>query len=153
MQLEEEEYIHFHECISSLNRCWVVIDELCKSDHSPIIFDASYRMALIEYSKPFKVSRGVTKRHRLSLPSLSEDQAVLHDRILKLRDTFLAHSDLVEKDAKIYQGKEMGLPLPVIISNTSPLLPDKQEVKALVEFLLDNLYGQTLTMAAKHEKP
>lgn len=153
MQQEQEEYIHFHDCISSLNRCWVIINELCKSGHSPIMFDASYRMALIEYSKPFKASKGITKRHRLSLPSLSVDQTVLHERILKLRDTFLAHSDLIEKDAKIYQGKEMGLPLPVIISNTSPLLPDKGEVKALVEFLLDDLYDQTLTMAAKHEKP
>jgi len=107
------------------------------------LWNAAYQMALIDYAKPFKQSRGKGKRkHILPFPPLSADDVELHKKLLDLRDTFLAHSDISAKDAMLYVNVISGQPLPMIASNTDPLLPSLAVVKAHVERILDVWYLQ-----------
>jgi len=100
-------------------------------------------MALVEYAKPFKQSHGTgNRRHSLRFPSLSSDDAALHQQLLNLRDQVLAHSDLTVKDAKLYLGQVGEKIMPLIVSNTTPQLPEKERVQRLVERVLDALYAQ-----------
>lgn len=141
MTAELENYVYFQECIGSLNAAWGIIDALQSSDAHETLLCAAFRMALIEYAKPYKSSRGVHKRkHVLPIPDLSEEDKLLHERIINLRDTVLAHSDISVKDAKVYVGIIGDRPLPFIVSNKLPLSPSFAEVRGLVERSLDRLY-------------
>ncbi|HUS09716.1 MAG TPA: hypothetical protein VMZ30_04545 [Pyrinomonadaceae bacterium] len=136
MNRDDESYIHFQECITSLGRAWRTIRELEDADNAPpVIWQAAYQMALIDYAKPYKESRGANRRsHRLRFPaSLSNTDEALHHKLLKLRDEFLAHSDLTIKDAKVHVVKVAGQVLPLISSNTDPELPKAKIVRELVE--------------------
>ena len=59
----------------------------------------AYHVALIDYAKPFTKSFGKNGRiHNRSVPGqLSEKEKALHRELMKLRNTFLAHSDPNEK--------------------------------------------------------
>ena len=101
-------------------------------------------MALIDYAKPFTKSYGKNGRtHQLKVSRLlSEKEKALHRHLMKLRNTFLAHSDLNEKDAKVYLGALGNEPLPLIVSNTDPSLPKFADVRRLIERTLDILYRE-----------
>lgn len=143
MTAEHEEFVYFQECISSLNAAWTIIDTLQQSDAHKTLVWAAFRMALIEYAKPYKRSIGVHRRNYvLPVPALSEDDQRLHKRIIELRDAVLAHSDIGVKDAKVYVGKIGDQAFPIIISNTSPILPSLADIRGLVERSLDKLYEQ-----------
>lgn len=104
---------------------------------------AAYHMALIEYAKPFRKSRGINnRRHVLSLPTLPDADKQLHATLLDLRDTVLAHSDLTVKGAKVYVAHVSGHAIPMIVSNTRPSLPDTAVVRVHIERVLDELYRQ-----------
>ena len=143
MKRDDEAYIHFQECITSLNRAWRTIKELQVSENAhPALQRAAYQMTLIDYAKPYKESRGANKRsHRLRFPrSLSNTDKVLHKKLLNLRDQFLAHSDLSIKDAKVNVVEVAGQPLPLITSNIDPQLPEPEAVRQLIERTLLHLY-------------
>jgi hypothetical protein len=144
MVRDDEGYVHFQECLTSLNRSWQIICKLEEGNVHPVLWTAAYHMALIDYAKPYKESRGANKRsHRLASPSsLSDSEMALHRQLLSLRDQFLAHSDLSLKEAKVYVGEVAGQPLPLIISNTDPVLPKLATVKQLIERVLDGLYRE-----------
>ena len=140
---DDEAFIHFQECLTDLNSAWRILEELQQAQISPVLWAASYHMALVEYAKPFRKSRGANnRRHVLPTPALDELELQLHDRLLALRDTVLAHSDLTVKDANVYVGEIAGQPLPLIISNTEPVLPSVAVVKIHIERVLDALYAQ-----------
>lgn len=140
---DDEAYIHFQECLTDLNASWRIIEDLQGASIKPVLWAAAYHMALIEYAKPFRQSRGTNKRkHVLSPPALSEPDMKLHAKLLDLRDTVLAHSDLSVKDAKVYVGEITGQPLLLTISNTEPQLPELAVVKVHIERMLDALQTQ-----------
>jgi len=143
MTSDDEAYIHFQECLTSLNRSWAILEKLESTDLDATLRSASYRMALIEYAKPFKESRGANRRrHALSLPQMSQDDTKLHARLITLRDQVLAHSDLTASDSTVYVGNVDGQQLPLIVSNTAPQFPKFGEVRQHIENLLDFLYKQ-----------
>lgn len=143
MSVQHESYIFFQECITSLNVAWSIVDALDKNENHKAVAWAAYRMAFIEYSKPYKKSRGFhVRNHTLPLPDFSSEDKVLHDRIIDLRDTVLAHSDIAVKDAKLYFGNVGGRPLPLIASNTAVVLPSLAEFRGLIERSLDQLYSE-----------
>ena len=143
MTAEHENYVYYQECLSSLNAAWRIIDTLQSSNANKTLASASFRMALIEYAKPYKLSQGVHKKiHKLPIPDLSEEDKLLHARIIVLRDTVLAHSDIRVKDAKVYVGKIGDRALPLIVSNTFTLFPSLADVRGLVERSLDRLYEE-----------
>lgn len=140
---DDEAFIHFQECLTDLNAAWRILEELQQAQVPPVLWTASYHMALIEYAKPFRMSRGANnRRHVLPAPALPDAGLQLHARLLDLRDTVLAHSDLSVKDAKVYVGEIACQPLPFIISNTEPAFPSVAVVKPHVERVLDALYAQ-----------
>lgn len=143
MARDDEAYIHYEECNSSLNEAWQIIERL-QSSTDPLLSKAAYHMALIAYARPFKESYGANnRRHRMTLPpGLSVSDKKLHRELITLRDKFLAHSDLSPKDAKVYVGEVSGQPLPLIISNTDPQLPKPEIVRELIERLLNYQYSR-----------
>jgi hypothetical protein len=143
----DERFVYYQECITSLNSAWQIITTLQETKVRPVIGRAAYHDALIDYAKPFKESRGKEIRsHFTKFPSeFSDTDKQLHDRIITLRDQFLAHSDITIKDAKVYRGKIRDRVLPLIISNTDPPLPEFDEVRRLIERLLDYLYQKEET--------
>ncbi|QIB66092.1 hypothetical protein [Kineobactrum salinum] len=84
MSAKHEEFIFFQECLTSLNSAWSIIDALSSSEAHKAVASAAFRMALIEYAKPYKKSVGVLiKRHVLPLPSLSDKDRELHNEIIQ----------------------------------------------------------------------
>jgi hypothetical protein len=143
MVRDDEAYIHFQECLTSLNNAWTIICKLQETKTDGLLHWAAYRMALIEYAKPFKTSKGAARRHRLSAPPFSEADVSLHRELIDLRDRTLAHSDLTTRDAKVYVGRIAGQPFPLIVSNTDQTLPTLDNARGLIERTLDYLYSQT----------
>lgn len=143
MSAKHERYIFFQECITSLNAAWRIVDALDASENDKVVAWAAYRMAFIEYAKPYKKSRCIhVKDHTLPLTYISSEDKSLHGRIIDLRDTVLAHSDITVKDAKLYFGNVEGRPLPLIASNTTAAFPSLAEFRGLIERSLDQLYNE-----------
>ena len=154
MNPHEEAYVHFQDCLSSLNRAWQIVQAIAANAPTPILTPAAYRMALVEYAKPFKTSYGAGRRRlNLSIPRLQEGDLQLHSHLLALRDQTLAHSDLSLMEAKVYIHELAGKPFPLIISNTEPQLPEIAKVQGLIERVLDSLYSQIPAYEAQLQQP
>jgi hypothetical protein len=146
MTTSEEEYVHYVECIDSLNRAWWILQELRTTQPKNAITAAAFRLALVEYAKPYKGSDGIHRNRKkrnsyiLPTPCLSAEDLALHKQILDLRDQVLAHSDLTLKEAVVYLSRYGGQ-LSVGIASNSPLpLPDIDRVIGLTERTLDIMY-------------
>jgi hypothetical protein len=135
----EEEYIHYQEAITCLNRAWVTICELENTKSGSAIWAAAYRMTLIEYCKPFKKSTGLTKKHQLTIPNFDSELKLIHEEIINLRDKVLAHSDLTVLDAKVYYGETHK---PIISKNILKSMPAPSNIRKLIEYVLDDLYSK-----------
>ncbi|QVL44890.1 MAG: hypothetical protein KFB94_06145 [Methylophilaceae bacterium] len=98
----EEKYIYYQESITCLNRALRTICELEAIPPGTQVWAMAYRMTIIEYCKPFKKSRGIiTAKLKMLEPQFSSEMKEIHDKLISLRDTVLAHSDLGSIDAKI----------------------------------------------------
>ena len=145
----EERFIHYQESITSLNRAWRTICELEGIKPGTQVWAAAYRMTIIEYCKPFKKSHGKDKNnHSLPVPEFGQGMQELHDTLISLRDTVLAHSDLGPIDAKVVYGDDHE---PFIIKNTLPKFPSPSDIKEIIEFVLDDLYGKESEYAPRNE--
>jgi hypothetical protein len=140
MTPNEEAYVHYAECINSLNCAWHVLCELRAIDRKTAIHAAAFRFALVEYAKPYTRSDGTFKRYRLPPPSLPVELLALHQQILDLRDQVLAHSDLTLKEAQVYIASHGDHPLVGVASNSLPTFPDSEAVITLIENTLDKMY-------------
>lgn len=98
---EQEEYVHFVSSIDDLNNAWRLLQEIKQCKSSSLVV-ATFQFALIEYSKPYRSSRGTIKRHVLKKDLLPHKHIELHRRILAARDQIHAHSDLTVIEAKLY---------------------------------------------------
>ena len=102
MNEQEEKYLHFVYCIDNLNSAWRILQKVKIEKGNPLI-NYAFQFALIEYSKPYKLSYGVVvKYHQLPETYIPSKYLDLHKRILNARDKFHAHSDLSIMDAKVY---------------------------------------------------
>lgn len=146
----EEQFIHYQESITSLNRAWRTVCELEKTDSGTAIWAAAYRMALVGYCKPFKRSNGITQKSlRLNVPELSVELNEVHNQVTGLRDKLLAHSDLSSLDPEVYYSAEGTAN---IIKNCSPAMPSLNELRTLVESVLDYFYKKESEYAPR-KKP
>ena len=140
----EETYFHYTECINSLNRAWYILCELRAVEKPKAIHAAAFRFALIEYAKPYTRSDGKHRHgrnsYKLPAPNLSQDLLTLHQNILDLRDTFLAHNDLTLKEAKLFVTRHEAHPCVGVLSNSDPSLPDREVIIKLIESTLDQMY-------------
>lgn len=145
----DEEYIHYQESVTSLNRSWRTLCELETSKAGNAIWSAAYRMALVEYCKPYKTSYSKNKvKLKLPKPNLDHKELELHEKIVGLRDQVLAHSDLSVLDASVSYDKNASFPVPLIVSNVLGELPQVTDIRNLVELVLDELYSKQ----GKYEK-
>jgi hypothetical protein len=137
----DEIYIHYQESIDSLNQAWRIVCELESVKPNGIIWNAAYRMALIEYCKPFKSSQGIIqKHHKVEIPPFDEEKQKLHENIIQLRDQILAHSDISILNATVSYDKNSEYPFPLVCKNTIPNMPNLLDIRNLIEFVLDELY-------------
>ena len=139
----DEEYIHYQESITSLNRAWRTLCELENFRAGNAIWSAAYRMVILEYCKPFTQSQiNSSERYKLCLPNIPDKSKLLHEQLLKLRHQVMAHSDLHVLDASVSYDKTANFPVPLIVKNILDSLPGIIEIKDLVETVLDALYQQ-----------
>ena len=141
---DEEAYVHYAECINSLNCAWHVLCELRAIDRKTAIHAAAFRFALVEYAKPYTRSDGIFKSgrnaYKLPPPNLADESLALHQQILDLRDQVLAHTDLTFKEAQVYIALHGSHSLVTVASNTLPTLPDGEDVINLIEQTLVEMY-------------
>lgn len=134
-----EIYIFHQECLTSLNTALSIVEALSTTNTRSIINWAAYRMALIEYAKPYKKSKGKKiKNHVLPITKLSTEDIKLHERVIVLRDQLLAHSDITIKDAELLIFPSQNETYALIVSNTDPELPSISEFHRLIENSLEN---------------
>ncbi|WP_115718933.1 hypothetical protein [Gallaecimonas mangrovi] len=139
----DEEYVHYQESITSLNRAWRTLCELESTPPGSAIWSAAYRMVIVEYCKPFTISQiNISERYKLPLPSVTDKCEKFHSRLLELRNQVMAHSDLGVLDAKVYYEQSAEFRAPVIVQNNIDNCPSVSDIKNQVEAVLDALYQQ-----------
>ena len=144
MTEQEEHFVHFVSCITWLNNAWRLLNTIQTHPENPLIGPA-FRFALVEYCKPYKLSHGINKKFKLDTALIPKEHLPLHERIITSRDQIHAHSDLTVIDAKLHIHEFMGqrytsIPQKVIFATEE--LPNLQEIVALIEATLDNMYIQ-----------
>lgn len=142
MTEQEEEFAHFVYCITWLNNAWSLLHLIKQQVGNPLLAPA-FRFALVEYCKPYKFSRGVNRNFKLDTTHIPNEHLPLHQQIIASRDQVHAHSDLSVMQAKLHVHESMGQRYTLISQNIIPSiegLPNVDEVIALVEGTLDNIY-------------
>ena len=102
MNLQEEQYVHFAYSIENLNTARKILQEIKKSADHPLV-NPAFQFALIEYSKPYRRSRGTIKKeqHILGNEHVPVKHSEMHKRILAARDEIHAHTDLTVREATL----------------------------------------------------
>ena len=147
---QEEEFVHFVSCIESLNNAWRLIN-IIKTDRGNPLIGPAFRYALVEYSKPYRESRGRGRKRRLDASCIPTDMLALHERGTDSRDQVHAHSDLTVMDAKLYVHEVQGQRFTGIIQNIITgveELPNIERIQKLIEGTLDNMYAKEKILAA-----
>ena len=138
-----EQFVHFVSCITWLNNAWRSLDMIHTQSGNPLIGPA-FRFALVEYCKPYKLSHGINRKFKLDTSFIPKERLPLHERIISSRDQIHAHSDLTVMDAKLHVHEFMGQRytlIPQSIIHGTEELPNLQEIVALIEATLDNMYA------------
>jgi hypothetical protein len=139
MTAGDEDFVHYVDCIDSLNRAWSILRDLGGVERPSAVHAAAFRFALIEYAKPYTPSDGIHGRRKLPPPNLP-DLLALHEQILDLRDQVLAHSDLTVKQAQLHLHSFDGKPYYIVSSNFAGPFPSREAVITLIERTLDQMY-------------
>ncbi len=139
---QEEQFVYFQECRNSLHSAWAILDSLTDTDANNVVVSAAYRMAIIEYAKPFTKTFGSHTNHYL--PNyhnieFTTEQKLLHEYLLKLRKKVLAHSDIPVLDPKVIYGELAGKPSHLIIKNRGLDLPSRNLIKDLIGSVIEQL--------------
>ena len=146
LTVSEEQYVHYMGCINSLNQAWSILQDLRIIKQKSAIHAAAFRFALVEYAKPYNSSYGIHKSrkkreaYKLPPPKLLNEDILLHQQILDLRDQVLAHSDLKWKEAVIHLSRYGEHHLFSIASNSIPQFPGIDSVIGLIERTQDIMY-------------
>ena len=88
MTPQEEQYVQFVSSTDNLNNAWRILQEIRQCKGSPLVGPA-FQFALVEYSKPYRYSRGTVgkgvkyKLEDLHIPAKHRE---LHFRILAAHD-------------------------------------------------------------------
>ena len=144
MTEQEEHFVHFVSCVTWLNNAWRLLNTIHTQPENPLIGPA-FRFALVEYCKPYKLSHGINKKFKLDTSLIPKEHLPLHERIISSRDQIHVHSDLTVMDAKLHVHEIMGQRYTLIPQNIvygTEELPNLQEIVALIEATLGNMYIQ-----------
>jgi len=153
MTKQEECFVHFKFCITSLNNAWQVLNTIRKQPPDNPLIGPAFRFALIEYSKPYQSSRGLYKSwKKLDTTHIPEKYIPLHERIITSRDQIHAHSDLTPMQPTLHINEFMGERYTLISQNIIYGTEDIQnltEIIALIEASLDNMYIEEKVLEKK----
>ncbi len=150
MTEQEERYIHFVACVEDLNKAWRILQDIKNNKDRSVFIGWAFELALIVYSKPYKVSIGTLLdsknkpvKYKLDERFIPSNYLDLHNRIIKSRDQIHAHSDLNIRDAKAYitstqSGKVVGLLQNKI--DVTQEFPNIDLIIELIEQTLDKMY-------------
>lgn len=144
MTEQEEHFVHFVSCITWLNNAWQLLNTILTQPQNPLIGPA-FRFALVEYCKPYKLSHGINKKFKLDTSFIPKEHIPLHERIINSRDQIHAHGDLTVMQARLHVHEFMGQKFTAISQNIiygTEDLPNLQEIVALIEGTLRNMYSQ-----------
>jgi hypothetical protein len=142
MTEDDECLIHFSLSVTWLNNAWRLMQRI-RDQSGNELSGPAFRFALIEYCKPYKQSRGVTKRFKLDTKFIPSEFLSLHKRIVESRDQVHAHSDLSVLDARLSVHKFMGQRYAQIAQNYITgveELSNLADIIQLIEGTLDNMY-------------
>jgi len=149
MTKQEEKYVHFASCINDINNAWRLLQEI-ERDKASSLASAAFQFALIEYSKPYKFSKGTLSnsigkkiKYKLDESHIPAKHIELHKRIINARDQILAHSDLTVREANLYvknspHGKIVGTVQKKICGNEE--ISNINAIIDLIEQSLDSMY-------------
>ncbi len=151
MTEEEEHYVHFVSCIQNLNEAWGILQDIKQNKGNRLVGPA-FQFALIEYSKPYKKSRGHVKRdHKFENEHVPPQYLELHGEIINARDQIHAHSDLTVADANVYvantkYGKHVGVGRNILYDTEK--LSRIDDIIDLIERSLDSMYVKVKQLEA-----
>lgn len=152
----QEKYIHFVNCIDSLNTAWRILNKIKEEKGNSLSYFA-FQFALIEYSKSYKDANSAiknekgkpAKKHKLATDFIPQKYLALHTKIIDARDKILAHLDLDIRDAKIYiQNTDRGKNIirSQNILNLAKEMEDIEEIINLIEESLDAMQKEIKTL-------
>ncbi|WP_051678434.1 hypothetical protein [Thiomicrospira pelophila] len=150
MTKQEEEFVHFASCIAALNSAWLTIKSI-KEQAGNTLVGPAFRFALIEYSKPYKVSFG-NKKWMLDTEHIPDEMNDLHKRIIEARDQIHAHSDLTVMEAQVYIYEINGHKYSGIVKNKITGLEELKnidDIQSLIEKTLNSMYVKEQELEAK----
>jgi hypothetical protein len=145
MTPQEEQYVHFVSSTDNLNNAWRILQEIRQCKGSPLVGPA-FQFALVEYSKPYRYSRGTVregvkcKLEDLHIPAKHRE---LHFRILMARDQIHAHSDLTVKEAKLRVANTASGKYASRVQNAIRGTEELSNIDSIIELIeqtLDNMY-------------
>ena len=151
MNAEEERLVFLVESGETLCRALAIFKEATNSTEG-ILRDAAIEMALIEYAKPYKVSRGNHGKLTLSADRVPEKLKVTHECILRMRDQFLAHSDMKPRDAVLSLRDHKGMRVRAIMQTyIKPIyeVGGIDAVVSLIESVLPGIYEEAEALEVK----
>ena len=155
----QEKYIHFVNCIDSLNTAWRILNKIKEEKGNPLSYFA-FQFALIEYSKSYKDANSAfknkkgkpLKKYKLATDFIPQKSLALHKKITDARDKILAHLDLDIRDAKIYiQNTERGknIARSQNLLNLAEEMENIDEIVNLIEETLDAMEKEIKTLGDK----
>ncbi len=150
MTEQDEQYIHFVACITSLNNAWHTLMLIDTQRANPLIAPA-FRFCLVEYCKPYNASQGLTKKFKLDTRFIPHQFLPLHKRIVDSRDQIHAHADLTVMQATLTVHEVMGERYTLIPQNYihgTEELGHLLEIVSLVEGTLDSMYVEQKVLEA-----
>lgn len=153
MTEQDERYIHFDACITTLNNAWRTLRLIDTQRANPLV-DPAFRFCLVGYRKPYNPSYGVTKKFKLDTTFIPNQFLLLHKRIVDSRDQIHAHSDLTVMQAALTVHEVMGKRYTLIPQNYihgTEEIGHLLEIVSLIEGTPDNMYVEqkVLKMALK----
>lgn len=148
MTEQEEEYIHFAECIRQLNYVWTILNRIKGERDSPLV-EPAFRFALVAYATSYNRSDGPVRKGRdarqLDASLVPAEFRELHKRILQARKQIHAHSDLTIMDAQLSINETQGRRYVSIAKNITHGMEEFENLESiisLIEGTLDKMYAK-----------
>lgn len=114
---------------------------------NPVIFNAAFRYALVEYSKPFGPTNGlfvngnnkpIRIRHDLT-KHIPCEHSELHERIITLRNQFHAHADMTVFDPTLNNYESGGQKITTICRNIVHGCDEFKNVDEIIDLIMKTL--------------
>jgi hypothetical protein len=154
MTPQEEYYVYFVSSIDNLNKAWHILQDIKEYKGSSLVGPA-FQFALVEYSKPYRNSRGTVGKganYKLGDIHIPAKHLELHKRILAARDQTHAHSDLTVKEAKLRVVKTVSGKYASRVQNAIRGTEELSNIESIIELIeqsLDSMYIEAKRLEAE----